>query len=95
MAVKDAIIVTTLNKALGSQVVSSSTQLRNVKTQINDLASILAHMTDGVDFVMIESQLGLATGDGTKLYTLINTLQTQINGSGAVADFSTKIISAS
>lgn len=93
MAANDAILVSTTNRSLAQQVVSAANQLRAVKGNINDLASIFAHLTDGVTFATLESQLGLSAGQGTTLYTLVNTLQTQINGSSAVTDFSSKVIS--
>lgn len=92
---KDAILVTTAGKTLGAQVVSVANQLRGVKTGINDIANIFSHLTDGVaDYAQIEIQLGLIAGDGVRIYNLINTLQTQINGSTAVSNFSTSVISS-
>lgn len=93
MAVNDAILVSTTGKSLGQQVVAAANQLRAVKGNVNDLASIFAHLTDGATFATLEAQLGLAAGQGAVLYALVNTLQTQINGSSAVTDFSSKVIS--
>jgi len=94
MAANDVVLVTTSGKTLGLQVVSAANQLRSVKTSVNDLANIFAHLSDGVTFSTLEAQLGLSAGQGTVIYALVNTLQSQINGSTAVTDFSTKVITA-
>lgn len=101
MAANDAIYVQT-SKTIGQQVVSAANQLRNVKNVIGDIKNILDHMTDGLvdngqagvanNYYDLEIHLGLEAGKGAVLYTLISTLQTQINASAAAASFSTKVL---
>ena len=94
MAAKDALLITTSAKTLASRIVQAANQLRTVKSDINDLSNTLAHMNDGADYTLIATATGLSTTDAATLTSLLTTLQTQINGSSAVTDFTSKVLTA-
>jgi len=91
MATKDAVLVTYQGKTNAGQLLSIVSQLRQVVATINDVSNMMSHMTDGVDFTMIESQFGVPTGEGQTIYNLVSTLKTQIGASSAVADMNSKV----
>ena len=98
MAANDAILLNT-SKTLGLQIVSAANQLRAFKNSISDLNNQLAHLTVGgadnaTNYQTLEAQTGAPAGQGKTLYDLIILLQTQVNSSGAVADFSTKVLTS-
>ena len=70
---------------------------KNLRRDTADLSTLTARMlqmfdTTTPDYTMIESELGLAAGDGVVIWGIVDAANTQIAGDGAVQKLMNRMI---
>ncbi len=70
-------------KTLGSSLVRAADLLRELRELIDKLKDAGNHSNDGSSYTVMETNFGLATGAGPNTLTLINIMDSILNGSDA------------
>ena len=65
-------IPTNTSKRLGADLRQLSHSLKEARSDCRELKAVMETMIDGTDYTVLESEFGLATGDGQTTYNLVS-----------------------
>lgn len=78
-------IVVNRAKMLGSLLVRTADQLRELREAVDKLNDAAGHCVNAADYTVMEAQFGLQAGAGANAATLLGLLQTILNTNAEVA----------